>query len=159
MTRKPSFSSSTGRTAGRIALAAGLAVGLGFATPSLASGKGGYGGPRLERAIDHLELDDAQRAEVFSVIDAARPTSRELREQIRAAHQELRAMLADPSVDEAAVLAKAEAIGALRTELSKHRLSTLIQVREQLSPEQQEKLAEAMNERHGRRHGERRHVL
>ncbi len=159
MTSNPSFSRSAGRTAGRIALAAGLAVGLGFATPSLASGKGGYGGPRLERAIDRLELDDAQRAEVFSVIDAARPASRELREQIRAARQELRAMLADPRIDEATVLAQADAIGALRTELSKHHLSTLIQVREQLSPEQQERLAEAMNERHGRRHGEHRQVL
>ncbi len=167
MTRKASFSippvwtsgRSAGRTSGRIALAAGLTLGLGFATPSLAVSKGGFGGPSLERAIDRLELDEAQRAEVFSVIDAARPACRDLRAQIRAAHQELRTMLADPRVDEAIVLAQADAIGALRTELSKHRLSTLIQVREQLSPEQQEKLADAMKKRHGRRHGQHRHVL
>lgn len=153
--RKPSFPTASGR----IALAAALAVSLGFATPSLAGGKGGHGGPRLERAIDRLELDEAKRAEVFSVLDAARPASRELREQIRAAHQELRTLLAAPAIDEAAVLVQADAIGALRTELSKHRLSTLLQVREQLSPEEQEKLTEAMEKRQGRRHGERRHVL
>ena len=160
MTRKPSFSTSPFFTStGRIALAAGLAVGLGFAMPSLAGGKGGYDGPRLESAIDRLELDEARRAEVFSVLDAARPVSRDLRGQIRAAHQQLRTTLADPGVDEATVLAQADAIGALRTELSRHRLSTLLQVREQLSPEEQEKLAEAMKKQHSRRHGERRHVL
>lgn len=158
MTRKPSFS----RTAGRIAVAAGLAVGLGFATPALAGGKGGKGGyygPRVEKAIERLELDDAQRAEVLAVIEAARPANDELRNQLRAAHKELRAMLADPAVDEASVLAQADAIGTMGTELSKQRLSTLMQVRERLSPEQQEELADAMKKRHGRRHGERRHVL
>lgn len=159
MTRKPSFSSSAGRIALAAALAVGLALGVGFATPSLAGGKGGHGGPRLERAIDRLELDETRRAELFAVIDAARPASRDLREQIRAAHQELKTMLADPSVDEATVLAQADTVGALRTELSKHRLSTLLQVRDQLSPEEQEKLADAMKKRHSRRHGERRHVL
>jgi len=159
MTRKPFQKPSVSTPAGRIALAAALAVGLGFAKPSLAGGKDGHGGPRLERALERLELDETRRAEALSVLDAARPASRDLRAQIRAAHQELRTMLADPSIDEATALAQADAIGALRTALSKHRLRTLIQVREQLSPEQQEKLAEAMMKRDGRRHGERRHVL
>lgn len=156
MMSKPSHSAS----AARIALATGLAVGLGFATPSLAGGRGEMGaGPRLERAIESLDLDEAQRTAVLSVIDAARPSSRELRAQVRAAHQELRALLADPAVDESAVLAQADAIGTLRTELSKHRLRTLLEVREQLSPEQQRQLAEAMQQRQSGRHGERRHVL
>jgi Spy/CpxP family protein refolding chaperone len=155
MTRKPSFS----QPAAGILVAAGLAVGLGFATPALAGGKGGFHGPRVERALERLELDDTQRAEVLSVIEAARPAHRELRDQLRAALKELRAMLADPEVVEASVLAQADAIGAMSTELSKQRLSTLMQVRERLSPEQQEELVDAMKMRHGRRHGERRHVL
>jgi Spy/CpxP family protein refolding chaperone len=95
------------------------------------------------------------------VIDAARPAGRELREKIRAAHEEMRALMADPSAGEEAVLAKADTIGALHTELRKHELRTLLQVRARLSAEQQAQLTEAMGKKHcrgGSRH-ERRHVL
>jgi len=156
MTRSASFPFP----AGRVALAAGLAVAIGLATPALAAGKSfGHHGPQLERAIERLELDDAQRTEIFALLDAARPAGRALREQIRAAHADLHASLAGPDVDESAVLARAEALGALRTTLSKHRLRTLIQVRERLSPAQREQLAETMERRQSRRHGTRRQVL
>jgi Spy/CpxP family protein refolding chaperone len=144
----------------RIALAAGLAVAVGLATPALAAGKSfGHHGPRLERAIERLELDDVQRTEISALLDAARPAGRTLHEQIRAAQADLHALLAETDVDESAVLAGAEQLGALRTELSKHRLRTLIQVRERLSPAQREQLAETMERRRSCRHGSRRPVL
>jgi len=147
------------------AVALAAALGLGLATSSWAKGPGGPGdhrgpGPRLERALEKLELDEAKRAEVFGVIDAARPAGRELRERMRTAHEEMRALLEDAGAGEEAVLAKADAIGALHTELRKHELRTLLQVRARLSAEQQAQLTEAMGKRHcgGGRH-ERRHVL
>ena len=144
------------------AAALAVAVGLGLGTSAWAKGPGGHGhgkGARLERALEKLELDDAKRAELFGVIDAARPAGRELRERVRTAREEMKALLADPSAGEEAVLAKADAIGALHTEMKKHQLRTLLQVRERLSAEQQAQLAEAMQKRHcGGRH-ERRHVL
>lgn len=153
-----------------LSLTAALAVaaGLGLATGTWAQGPGGHGagshggghGARLERALESLELDPAQRSELFGVIDAARPAGRALRERMRSAHQEMRTLLADPSAGEEAVLAKADAIGALHTELRKHELRTLLQVRSRLSAEQQAQLAEAMTRRHCRGgRGEDRHVL
>lgn len=147
------------------AMAFAVAAALGLATSSWAKGPGGPGGfdgpgARLERALESLALDEAKRSEVFGVIDAARPAGRELRERLRTAHEEMRALLADANAGEEAVLAKADAIGALHTELRKHELRTLLQVRGRLSAEQQAQLAEAMGKRHcgGGRH-ERRHVL
>jgi Spy/CpxP family protein refolding chaperone len=141
------------------------AVGVAFAAHAGAKGPGEFGhgrpgghGARLEHALESLDLDAAKRTELFGVIDAARPASRELREKMRAAHEELRALLGDASAGEDAVLAKADAIGALRTELEKQELRTLLQVRARLSAEQQAQLAEAMSRKHCGRH-ERRHVL
>jgi Spy/CpxP family protein refolding chaperone len=144
-----------------VAAVLAVAVGIGLATSSWARGPGHGGkGARLERALESLELDEAKRAEVFGVIDAARPAGREIRERTRAAHQEMRALLESPDASEEAVLAKADAIGALHTELRKQELRTLLQVRALLSPEQQAQLAEAMAKRHcGGGRGERRHVL
>lgn len=145
-------------SAAALVFAAGLG---GLATDAGAKGPGGYGkGARLERAVEKLELDEAKRAEIFGVIDAARPTGRELREQVRAARQEMRALLADATVGEEAVLAKADAIAALGAELKKHELRTLLDVRGRLSAEQQAQLAEAMTaKRHCGGRQERRHVL
>lgn len=142
------------------ATALATAFGLGLASDAGARGPGGFGkGARIERAIEKLGLDEAKRAEVFGVIDAARPAGRALRAQVRSERQELRALLADPSVGEDAVLAKSDEVAAARAELEKHQLRTLLQVRARLSAEQQEKLAEVMGKRHCGSHHERRHVL
>lgn len=145
-----------------VAAALAMAVGLGLATSTWAKGPGGHGGKgaRLERALESLELDEAKRAELFGVIDAARPAGRELRERAREARKEMRALLENPGTGEEAVLAKADEVGAIHTELRKHELRTLLQVRARLSAEQQAQLAEAMAKRHcGGGRGERRHVL
>lgn len=140
-----------------------VVVGLGLATGTWAKGPGGHGGghgARLERALETLELDEAKRTELFGVIDAARPAGRQLRERMRTAHEEMRALLEDPGASEEAVLAKADAVGALQTELRKHELRTLLQVRARLSAEQQTQLAEAMGRRQCRGgRDEHRHVL
>lgn len=142
------------------AAALAVAIGLGAAAGAWAKGPGGPrgDGARLERAVEQLELDEARRSEVFGVIDAARPGQRELRERMRKAHEEMRTLL-EGSAAEDAVLAKADEIGALQTELRKHELRTLLQVRARLSAEQQAQLAEALSKRHCSGRHERRHVL
>ncbi|HEY8492977.1 MAG TPA: Spy/CpxP family protein refolding chaperone [Myxococcota bacterium] len=147
------------------ALALGLALTFGTSMDAWGKGPGHRGhGPRLERAIESLDLDEAKRAELFGVIDAARPAGRELREQMRAARKEMRALLEDPAASEEAILAKAEQIGALATEMRKHHLRTLLDVRSRLSADQKAQLSEALGKRGGKfghcaGRGERRHVL
>jgi Spy/CpxP family protein refolding chaperone len=139
-----------------------MLAGVGLAVEAGAKGPGGHGhggSARLERAIEQLELDAAKRSEVFGVIDAARPAGRELRERVHAARGEMKALLADPKAGEEAVLAKADEIGALQTEVRKHELRTLLQVRARLTAEQQAQLAEAMHKRHCGAGRGGRHVL
>jgi Spy/CpxP family protein refolding chaperone len=138
------------RTAGAVALSAALA--FVFAPASRA---GGPHGPArgLEPAVEALDLDGETRGKAFALIDAARPRSRELHESLRGAREELRALLEQPEASEAAVLAQVDAIGALRTELEKHDVRTLVQVRALLSPEQRAALAEAMQRHPHRGHG------
>jgi len=135
-----------GLTAGSLALC------FAFATPSEARRSGSHG-PRLERAIERLDLDADTRAQAYAVIDAARPASRELRASLRAAYEEMRTLMEQPQPSEEAVLAAVEEIGGLKPELRMHDVRTLLQVGALLTPEQAEKLRSKLHRGHKGRHG------
>jgi Spy/CpxP family protein refolding chaperone len=99
---------------------------------------------RLEEKIDALNLDDATRTAIHKAFDAGRVTQEDLRNQIRQARQDLRAMLTQEKPDEAQVLAQAEVLGGLVTEQRKQALHTWLTVRALLTPEQRASLREAM---------------
>jgi Spy/CpxP family protein refolding chaperone len=116
---------------------------------------GGPPGFFLEKAVAKLELPAEQKTAVQAVIDQAKPTGEKLREDVKTAHEAMRTLLEQPTVDEAAVMAQADAVGAAMTESRKHDLRTLLQVRALLTPEQRtqfEKLMQEKRERHGRWH-------
>jgi Spy/CpxP family protein refolding chaperone len=99
---------------------------------------------RLEEKIDALNLDDATRTAIHQAFDAGRVTQEELRNQIRKARQDLRAMLQDDTPDQDKVMAQAEVLGGLVTEQRKQALHTWLTVRALLTPEQRASLREAM---------------
>jgi Spy/CpxP family protein refolding chaperone len=130
------------------------------AWPGGGPGKGpGGGGPGphghfFERQLDALGLPAETRAKVQAVLDQSRTAGSELHEQIRAAHESMQALLEKDPVDEAAVMAQADALGALTNQARKQRLATLIQVRNLLTPEQRAQLEKQMQEhREHRWHG------
>jgi Spy/CpxP family protein refolding chaperone len=150
------------RTRTLSAAALALPLVLGTVLASAGSAKPGHGpghpGRFLERKLDQLELAPETRAQVQSVLDAAKPAREASREQIHEAHRALRALLEQDPVDEAAVMAQADAVGALMTESRKQELRTMIQVRALLSPDDRAELEQLMRERrgrHGERHGKR----
>ena len=121
-------------------------------------GPGGPGGPegRLERNLSKLGLDDAQNQKVHAILDAAKPQREQIRGQMRQAFEEMRTLLDQDNPDQSAVLAQADRIGAISTEAHKAMLTTLLQVRAQLTPDQRAKLKASMRE-HG--HGRWRHRM
>jgi Spy/CpxP family protein refolding chaperone len=140
-----------------LTLAALLLAALPFlAAPALAGPH--HGGPgRLERQLEKLGLSDAQKTKVQAILDAAKPKREEVRGKMRAAFDEMRALLDQESPSESAVLAQADKIGAIQTEAHKAMLTTLLAVRKELTPEQRAQLSEAMRKhRHGRWHGRHR---
>lgn len=137
----------------RLGLVASLTIlALAVAAPARARPQHGpHGGPPppgalVEHMADELDLDEETHAAIRSIVEASRERGEALREEIR---DETRAMferMHDDPVDRADLMARVERIGALRTEAEKHRIDTLLAIREQLSPEQREALVEMRGE-------------
>jgi Spy/CpxP family protein refolding chaperone len=140
-----------------VAAAAALVV---FASIAGARGPGHRGGglERLERAVSALELDAETQDAVYAVIDEARATARQEREELRGAHEDMRALLDAETPDEEAVFAQVERLGRLETEHRKAGLRALLTVRGMLPADQQEAFRESLKARGDRRdfrgHGE-----
>jgi Spy/CpxP family protein refolding chaperone len=106
---------------------------------------------RLEHLVESIGLDEKTLTEVYKVIDASKAEHRELRRKLREVHDRMHSLLEQKEPDEAAVMAQADTIGALETEIQKQRLRTVLQVRALLTPEQRAKLLELLRAR--RSHG------
>jgi len=139
-----------------LTLVAGVALaGRGFAWPGGGPGGGPAGGPGphgrfLERQLDALNLPADTRAKIQAVLDASRPGQQALHQQMRTAHESMRALLEADPVDEQAVMTQADSIGALMTQSRKQELATLIQVRGLLTSDQRALLDQQMQEHHAR---------
>jgi Spy/CpxP family protein refolding chaperone len=107
----------------------------------------------LERDADRLGLEANTRAEIRKIAREARTRAEDRRGELEKLHQELRALLDAPEPDEAAVLAEADRIGALETEMHKDRLRTLLRIRALLTPEQRAELVKIQAEREQERGG------
>lgn len=119
------------------------------------------GEARLEQTLEEIGLDPAQKEKVRAILDASKQARETQREQMRAAREQMRALLDQEKPDEAAVMAQADRMGALKTERHKAMLRTLLAVRAELTPAQRAQLGEKMRERgkqwrkrHGPRMGE-----
>src|SRR5262245_31357339 len=124
-----------------------LFVALALATSAFARPGGDHGpgkGFFLQRQLEKLELPAETRTQVDAVFAESRTRQEALHQQIRAAHESMRSLLDQESVDETAVLAQADTIGSLMTEARKDDLKTLIQVRSLLTPEQRAALDQQM---------------
>ena len=107
----------------------------------------------LERHADELGLGADTRETIRAIAAKARADEAPLDEQLRALHGEMRQLLDCESPKLEDVMQSADRIGAAETELRKHRLRTMLEVRALLTPEQREKLVKIFEERRGRRKG------
>jgi Spy/CpxP family protein refolding chaperone len=116
-------------------------------------GGGPPGGPHgipLDQALEELTLPEDVREDVDTMLDEAHQRRRTLHRSLRQAHDVMRGLLEAAEPDETAILAQADEIGRLRTELDKTRLLTLLRINRRLSPEQKEALTQALGARNGK---------
>jgi len=122
----------------------------------------GRGGPRgrwrrppfdavLEREAGRLGLDAAALARIRAVADAARPESERLEAAKREERQALWGLLSADAPDRDAVMRQVEKLGAADTALEKQRITTMLEIRELLTPEQRAELVQIFRERKQRR--------
>jgi len=101
-------------------------------------GPGGF----VERHAEQLGLDAVQQEAISGIVAESHDSGAALHDELRALRGELHELLTQDPPDVEAVMAQADAIGAAEVALHKQRLSTMIAIRNQLSPEQRESLKE-----------------
>jgi len=121
-------------------------VGPPFGPPGPPGGPGPEG--FLEEHADRLGLDDDTRAAIRAIVDESRARAAELHDDHREARRALRDLLEQDSPDEAAVMKQAELLGAIETQLRKHRLQALLRIHALLTPEQRKEMMALHRERH-----------
>lgn len=94
----------------------------------------------LEKYADRLGLEAETEQEIRRIAAASRSEARGLEEQARRLRRRLRVMLDAELPDEAAIMERADAVGALKTEQHKSRLRVLLRIRALLTPEQRAEL-------------------
>jgi Spy/CpxP family protein refolding chaperone len=113
-------------------IAALVTAALATAAAGSAGAFGRRGGPpelgRLEHRIERLDLSADVRAKAYAIVDGQRAKDRALREQVRSAHEELRAMLESGSPETAKLDRQIDALGALRIQQHKQFLHTMLQI-------------------------------
>ena len=110
---------------------------------------GGFPGPGLmiEHMADHLDLDDAQRAEVENIVEAAKPEFEALREQARANREALESLTTDDPAYSAQLNDIAMSNGQLATEGTLLFTRVKSEINAVLTEEQREKLARGKERR------------
>lgn len=109
----------------------------------------------LERHAERLGLDAETLAQIRAAADASRPEHERLEGELHALRLEMRTLLSEDAPEPGAVMQLADRIGAAETELDKHRLATLLEIRALLTPEQRRELVRIHEERRRERHERR----
>jgi Spy/CpxP family protein refolding chaperone len=142
-------------------IACGLLLGLAFPAASLAqppgAGDGPHhrwghrGGPEPDRFIarhaEELGLSSEALEAIDKIVDESHARAKTLHEELRTQFDTMHQLLTQEMPDEAAVMAQADVIGALKVEEQKNRLRALIAIRNQLTPEQRQELIRIREER------------
>jgi len=106
------------------------------------------------RYAEGLGVDAEGQARIQEIVARSGLRDAALRDELHAARQRIRDLMdATHHPDEAAVMAQADAIGALEAEIHKNRLRAIFEIRELLSPEQRQQLLRIRDEKHPRRRG------
>lgn len=141
-------------------LLSGLALGLSLSTAGVAAphGDGHHGMHRsgehaghMDRMTRYLELTDAQRQQIETARQAHSPELRDLRQQIREQHQTLREQSRD-GFDEQAAREHADRLGELTGQAAFIGARMWSDIREVLTEEQRQKLADHMEQRRDHHH-------
>jgi len=109
----------------------------------------GRGDRFMEQHAEQLGLAPEQQEAITGLVESSREAGEPLREQVRELRRGLHDLLMADEPDVEAVMARADALGALETELHKLRLSTMMGIHAVLTPEQRARMKELRGELRG----------
>lgn len=143
------------RCAAAAAAAAGIAAvclaGAAQAQPPVERPVGGL----IARHAERLGLEGDALLAVQAVVAASGVRHEELLAKLEAGRSAMRELLAQPIPDTDKVMAQADALGAIETDLHKNRLKAILDIRALLTPAQREELLKIRQEERAAREAER----
>ena len=101
----------------------------------------GRRGGRMRRIFEQLDLTPEQTQRIRDVRQQSRQSTQDLRQQIQAAHDQMRSLMASNASSDQ-LRQQHQRIQALRQQMANQRFEMLLLVREELTPAQRTKLAE-----------------
>ncbi|GAB4547103.1 MAG: hypothetical protein Tsb0014_41700 [Pleurocapsa sp.] len=106
-------------------------------------------GRGIERLLDQLDLTSEQSEEIAAIQEDFRSQNESLYEEMQANRQEMRSLFTnDASVEQ--LRQQHQTMQTLHQQLGNNRFETMLQVREILTPEQRDQMAELMEQHQGR---------
>lgn len=126
----------------RLAAAAALLAALGLAPAEAQARPRHSPAEHVQRHAEELGLDAEAQAALAAIVAESETEERALRGELRAAYEQMRALLSGPELDRAAIEAQAAALDALHARSHRQRLDTVLRIHELLTPEQRAQLVE-----------------
>jgi Spy/CpxP family protein refolding chaperone len=115
-------------------------------------------GDRAEKLIEQLDLSEEQAEQIRAIREQSRAANEDLFEEVQQAREQMQSLLSS-GASNAELEQQHERMQALHQQMGDRRFQTMLQIREVLTPEQQQQLAELMEQRReqfgGRRRGGR----
>lgn len=97
----------------------------------------------MKRVLNQLDLTPEQTQQVETIQQQFRANNEPLREELQTQHQQMRSLFSnDATVDE--LREQHQAVKDLREQFADNRFEQMLQIREVLTPEQRDRLAELM---------------
>jgi Spy/CpxP family protein refolding chaperone len=134
----------------------GLALVAALTLPLAAQAGRGFGGRghdrpmapgrMIEKHAERLGLSEATLASIDEIVKTSRAGSEELREELQAAHRDMRDLLMQDEPSEPDVMAQAALISDVELELKQSRLRAMLHIRGLLTPEQRDELRKIREE-------------
>jgi len=126
-------------------------AGVGFARPPFESPDSDRDpGAFIEENAEALDLDGETLTAIRGIVEQSKAKGDQLHARLRELREEMKALLAQSAPDESTVMKQIETIGAVETEMHKHRLGTMLEIRALLTPEQREEMTRLRDESRGR---------
>jgi Spy/CpxP family protein refolding chaperone len=109
-------------------------------------------GRGIERLLDQLDLTSEQSEKIAAIQEDFRSQNESLHEEMQANRQEMRSLFSnDASAEE--LRQQHQEMQSLHEQLGNNRFETMLQIREILTPEQRDQMAELMEQHQGRGKG------
>ena len=110
----------------------------------------GYGGGGIKKLTEKLDLTEEQSTQIEAIQEKYRAANEENYQQLEQAREEMRSLLSSDA-NPNQLRQQHQEMQSLRQQLGNNRFEAMLEVRDILTPEQRQKMADMMAQRRGRR--------